>query len=101
MIAGASTEFVGIILVGSPDFAPYASRVSRWLSRTFFRAAGPILRRVGIRHNVVIRAEAAGAAAVGGRVSTLVTVNPEATSEEKIEFFTQTQRGGSAGRQCS
>jgi hypothetical protein len=44
---GAAFEFVGIILVGSPDFFPAAESVSGWLRARTLRALAPLTHWIG------------------------------------------------------
>src|SRR5215211_821999 len=81
---GAGIEFVGIVLLGFPDFVPGAVRVSRWL-RLRARRAENRLRRMLRRppRRKVVNLEALAHARATGHLSLKVSVNPEATVEEK------------------
>ena len=81
---GAVFEFVGIILVGSPDFFPLADRVSRWLRTRYRRALDRVRRWIGRPRPQVIEVSGAGSIAMVGRASLVKSVSPEATLEERV-----------------
>lgn len=91
-IAGAAIEFVGIVLVASPDLFPYAARMSEWLARQYRRIVDPLRRwlvrlfrrdREGISHVV----GGGGVTTVGGAVTGRAWVTEDASLEEKVRFL--------------
>jgi hypothetical protein len=70
LVVGVVPEFVGIVLIGFPDFVPGAIRLSGWLRRNARHVADGfrrIFRRP--RRGVVVQVGAAGGVALGGSVS--------------------------------
>lgn len=87
-IGGAALEFIGILLVGSPDLAPFAPRLSAWLRGTAREVYGRVLGLVGRPPPHRVRVGAADAlATMRGGVSAVKSVNPHATLEEKVAFL--------------
>jgi hypothetical protein len=52
LILGALLQFVGIILVGSPDLLPYARRASAWLGRQYRAFVRQVRRRLGLPQTI-------------------------------------------------
>lgn len=99
---GAAFEFVGIILVGSPDVFPAAARVSAWLRARSLRALDPIRRWIGRPRRHVVEAGAAISAEAALSASGIVSIRDEATLEEKVAFLLrrdeESQRGANEFR---
>ncbi len=92
-IVGAVFELGGIMLSVSPDLVPGARRFSAWLEPRWRRLESRLRRllRLGGRTHVIQVADA-GVIAAGGRVSAIVTVDPEAALEAKVEFLLRRDR---------
>lgn len=87
-LAGAGAEFVGIILVASPDLFPEARRLSRWIEPRLRRVENSLRRLVGLpARRRVVYGSAAGAIGFGGSAEGIVGFNPDATLDEKVEFL--------------
>jgi hypothetical protein len=77
-VAGAVLELGGILLLAWPDFSPYTEPVSRWLVR--------LLAALGWRRAHVYVDAMTATMTLTGSVSALVTMNPDATMEERVEY---------------
>ena len=86
-IAGAVIEFVGIVLVASPDLVPYEQRLSAWLTRQYARAVDRLRRLLRRPRHVTVHVNAAGAIATAGHVTTKKSIRDDATVEEKVRFL--------------
>jgi hypothetical protein len=88
LIVGALSEFAGIVMIAFPDFVPGARKLSAWIGHRA-RAVENRLRRL-LRRPQRVQAHSVageGSVAVGGSVSGIVGVNPDATPEEKLEYL--------------
>jgi hypothetical protein len=82
-IVGAVVEFVGILLVASPDLVPFADRVAAW-SRPRVRA---IKKRLGLRTRSDVNGYyASDSVTVSDRASAVVSSGAN-TLEGKVEFL--------------
>jgi hypothetical protein len=101
-ITGASIEFVGIVLVASPDLFPYATRISAWLTRQY-RYARDLDNRVVVRllrrrRDATIHAVTAGCVtAAGGTLTFKKTVADDASLEDKIRNPPRDDRAWTGG----
>jgi hypothetical protein len=87
---GASIEFVGIILLGFPDFLPGAVRLSRWLRVRTRRVVNRLRRLVGLHPlQSVYSLSPADEINLAGRLSLVKSVSPEASLEERVAFLIQ------------
>ena len=95
-VTGAALELVGILLIAWPDLLPYAERVSRWL-RVVMRWLAERLRRLfRRRRDVVVNVGAADALAIAGSISVVVSPNPDATLEERVEYLLRREQEAQA-----
>lgn len=86
--AGACIEFGGIILLGFPDFLPFADRLSRWLRLRTRQAANRLRRLVGLPpRQTFVNLRAAVEANAALRGSVMKSVSSDASLEEKVEFL--------------
>jgi hypothetical protein len=92
-VSGGVLEIVGIFLVAAPDLAPFARAAREGAIRGGRRALDrlrALVRRP--RHRVVHVADAGGAVAMGGSVSALLSVSPDASDEEKFAYLVERAR---------
>jgi hypothetical protein len=86
--AGAVIEFVGIVLLGFPDFVPGAVRLSQWLRVSARRVANRLRRVVRLPPRpTVVTLEGLVHGRSMGRASVTVAVSPGATLEEEVAFL--------------
>jgi hypothetical protein len=104
-VIGGVLELFGILLSVSPDLVPGARRFSAWLDPRRRRLENRVRRLLHLRPRAqVIEVGAIGSVTTMGNIGLLVTVNPDATVEEKVEFLLRRDRerqeafGGLAGR---
>jgi hypothetical protein len=89
-VVGAIFEFVGIVLLGFPDFIPGALRLSNWLRIRGRRLANRMRRLFGRPPGrTVVKLEAADEISLAGHLSLMKHVHPDATIEEKVAFLVQ------------
>jgi hypothetical protein len=86
-ITGAVLELGGILLVAAPDLLPYAERVSGWLRVETRRAVGRIRLALGRPRTQVIEVGGIASTSAVGNISLLVSPNPDATLEERVEYL--------------
>jgi hypothetical protein len=95
-VAGAVLELVGILLVSAPDLLLYSERASQWF-RTTTRPLADRLRRVIGRPRVhVVHAGVADEFAIAGSVSAVVSCNPNASLEERVEYLMRREQEAQA-----
>jgi hypothetical protein len=86
-VTGAVLELGGILLVAWPDLLPYAARASQAL-RVAAERIGDRLRRLLRRpRHQVVHMGAADAVAIANSISVVVSPNPDATLEERVEYL--------------
>jgi hypothetical protein len=95
-VTGAVLELGGILLVAWPDLLPYAGLVSRWLRAAMRRVADRPRRLLRRRRDVVVQVGAATATASAGSVSVVVSPNPDATLEERVEYLLRREQEAQA-----
>jgi hypothetical protein len=88
LVIGAVAEFIGIVLLGFPDFLPGARRLSGWLRRTRWRVINPFRRLAGLppRRGIVYAKSGTLAAGVGMRAAGMVSTSAT-TLEDKVEYL--------------
>jgi hypothetical protein len=91
-VLGAVFEFVGIVVIAAPDFAPVVTRVADRLRRLIAR----IRLLLGRPGHQVIGAAYIGSAASFGSVG-LVATSGASTLEEKIEFLLRRDKDAQVG----
>jgi hypothetical protein len=93
-VIGAVLELVGILLVAWPDLLPYGARSSRWVRRRTRRTVDQVRLVVGRpRAQVVHVAGIDSAQAFGSAsVSAIVSVNEEASPDERVEYLLRRER---------
>ena len=105
LLIGVASEFVGIVLIGFPDFVPGTLRLAGWLRRQGRRIEN-LIRRLARRkaRPIVVSAGASGGIAIGGSASAVVSPGANATTEDKVDFLlrrdldTQRELNDLAGR---
>jgi hypothetical protein len=86
--AGAFVELLGIALVASPDLVPGARRLSRWIAPRSRRFENRLRSLVGLRPRTIGHTtEVTGTIASGASVSAVVSVDPGASLERKVDFL--------------
>ena len=96
-IAGAVLELLGILLVSAPDLLPYSERASRWLRTTTRPLVDRLRRAIGRPRVHVVHVGGAGAIGLGGgSVSVVVSSNPEASLEERVEYLMRREQEAQA-----
>ncbi len=87
-VAGGALELVGITLVASPDLVPGARRLSRWIAPRSRRFENRLRSLVGLRPRTIGHpTEVTGTIASGASVSAVVSVDPGASLERKVDFL--------------
>jgi hypothetical protein len=82
-IGGALLEFVGIVLVASPDLFPYAERLSQWATPKFDR----IRNWLGRPRRLVYNIPTAVSMELAGRVVAMRGIGDEAPVDDKLRFL--------------
>lgn len=88
-MVGAILEWLGIMLVGSPDLVPLSKRFSRWgrqKAQAVTRGAERLFRRRKHAH-VVGAVSAGGSIAMTGHASVFHSLPADATIEQKVDFL--------------
>jgi predicted Zn-dependent protease len=85
---GACIEFVGIVLLGFPDFRPWTVRLSRWLRVRARQVANRLRRLFGLPPRpTFVDLKAAIQANSALRLSVTRAAPADATLEEKVDFL--------------
>lgn len=83
--SGVGFEVAGLALVGASDYVPLARDLWHGARRRTFSSW--LRRRLGLRQDVVVRAEAGASTAFGGHARGVVSPSDDATLEEKVAFL--------------
>jgi len=87
LVVGVFAEFVGIVLLGFPDFVPGALRLSGWLRRYGRRLANVVRSLFGRpTRGAVHQIRAAGESNVSATLSAVV-IPKASTLEEKVDYL--------------
>ena len=87
-VVGVVIEGVAIIVFAAPDLLPGLRRLSAWLAPRLRRFENWLRRLLHLRRRPVVhQVSAGGAIAVGGHARGIVSVNPDASLEEKVEYL--------------
>jgi len=85
---GAPVEALGIFAIATPDFVPGLTRFSEWLSPRLRRVENRLRRLIGMKARAhVVSASGIASVAMVGAASAFVSIAPDATLEEKVEFL--------------
>jgi hypothetical protein len=86
-IAGAFIEFLGIILVGSPDLFPQARRVSGWIGLGYRRVTNRFWRLIGRPRSKIVSLGLAGEVSTSGSLSAVKVTTSVGTIGQKVDFL--------------
>jgi hypothetical protein len=89
---GAGCEFFGILLVAAPELFPRFGRSWTKIREGLSQAWRRLLRLFGRRQHITVSVGAAGAVASGGRLSAIVSKDPNAPLEEKVAYLLDQDR---------
>jgi hypothetical protein len=87
LLGGVGFEFLGIILIASPDLVPYGLQFSRWLRNLTRPLFNRISRLLGRPRVVTIKVPATGEVNLAERVSLMKSAAGQRTLEKKVEFL--------------